>query len=103
MDPEELEYGYQATLVWDEVGGLRGFLGASPVITEIVAELRTARFQFLGRDTPITAMKSLASVLGLIAEAENLDESLVDRIVEAFEQGGIDTLAQDALRRDTHA
>src|SRR6266571_4872941 len=44
VSPEELEYGHQAALVWAEVGRLKEFIGTSSVVSEIVAELRTARF-----------------------------------------------------------
>jgi len=98
MRPGEVEYGHQAALVWAEVGRLKEFIGVSPVISEIVAELRTARFQFLGKDTPPTAMEAVASALSLVAEAKRFDAPLVDRIVKALEHGGIDSLAPDAIR-----
>ncbi len=96
--PEEVEYGHQATLLWAEVGRLKEFLGTSPVISEIVAELRTARFQFLGKDTPPAVIHAIASASRLVAEAKRLDTALVDRIIEVLEDGGIDSLAPDALR-----
>jgi len=98
MKPEEVEYGHQVALLWAEVGRFQEFIGISPVISEIVAELRTARFQFLGKDTPLTAMQAVASALSLVAEARRFDVPLVDRIVKALEHGGIDSLAPDALR-----
>jgi len=97
MRPEEVEYGHQAALVWAEVGRLKEFIGISPVISEIVAELRTARFQFLGKDTPPPAMEAVASAFNFVAEAKRLDLPLVDRIVKALERGGIDSLAPEAL------
>jgi hypothetical protein len=100
-NPEEVEYSHQSTLLWAEVGRLKEFIGASPVITEIVAEFRTARFQFLGKDTPPAVIRAVAAALRLIAEAKRFDAALVDRVVEALEEGGIDSLAIDALR-DSH-
>ena len=101
VSPEELEYGHQAALVWAEVGRLKEFIGTSSVVSEIVAELRTARFQFLGKDTPTAAMRAVGVALGLVTQANRFDTSLVDRLVEALEEGGIDSLAPDALR-DSH-
>jgi hypothetical protein len=98
MNVQEVEYGHQVALVWAEVGRLKEFIGVSPVISEIVAELRTARFQFLGKDTPTRAMESVASGLSLVIEAKRFDASLVDRLVETLERGGIDSLGPDALR-----
>jgi len=97
-DPAEVEYGHQVALVWAEVGRLKEFIGSSPVISEIVAELRTARFQFLGKDTPTTVIKAISSALSLVTHAKRLDESLVDRVVEVLEAAEIDSLAPDALR-----
>src|SRR5882672_5386170 len=97
-NPEEVEYGHEVALVWAEVGRLKEFMAASPVISEIVAELRTARFQFLGKDTPPAAMQAIMSALGLVAEAKRLDTLLVDRVVEALEAVGIDSLGPDVLR-----
>jgi len=71
---------------------------ASNAISEIVAELRTARFQFLGKDTPESALNALRSALKVVADAQRLDEGIVDRVVETLEVGGVDSLAPDALR-----
>ncbi len=98
LDPEEVEYGHQAALFWAEIGKVKEFIGTTPAISEIAAELRTARFQVLGKDTPPIAMKAVATALLLIAEAKRLDEPLVDRFVETLEAGGFDSFAQDALR-----
>jgi hypothetical protein len=98
VDPEQVEYAHQSTLLWAEVGRLKEFIGASPVISEVVAEFRTARFQFLGKDTPPAAVHAMASALRLVAEAKRLDTMLVDRVVEVLEEGGIDSLAPDCLR-----
>lgn len=98
VNPDEVEYGHQAALVWAEAGRLKEFLGTSPVVSEIVAEFRTARFQFLGKDTPPMTMQALSSALRLVAEAKRLDAPLVDRVVETLEVGGVDSLAPDVLR-----
>lgn len=98
LNPEEVEYGHQAALLWAEVGRLKEFIGTSAVISEIVAELRTARFQLLGKDTPPAAIQAVATALRLVAEAKRLDAALVDRVVQTLEEGGIDSLAPDALR-----
>ncbi len=98
LGPDDVEYGHQASLLWAEVGRLKEFIGISPVISEIVAELRTARFQFLGKDTPPTAIQAVAAALRLIVEAKRLDTAVVDRVVAILEDGGIDSLAPDVLR-----
>lgn len=97
-DPGNVEYGHQVSLVWAEVSRLKGFMGSSPVISEIVAELRTARFQFLGKEVPISVMRALFSALSFVTESKHLDTTLVDRIVDVLEEGGIDSLAPDVLR-----
>lgn len=63
-----------------------------------MAELRTARFQFLGKDAPRSVMQAMVSALLLVAEAKRLDAALVDRMVEALENAGIDSLAPEGLR-----
>lgn len=100
-NPEEVEYSHQSTLLWAEVGRLKEFIGAAPAIAEIVAEFRTARFQFLGKDTPPAVIRAVAAAFRLVVEANRFDTALVDRIVEVLEQGGIDSMAPDALR-DSH-
>jgi hypothetical protein len=100
-DPEAVEYGHWAALFWADVGRLKDFLGATNVITEIAAELRTARFQFLGKDTPLDFMRAVARALRLVADAKRLDEALVDLFVETLEAAGFDSFAPDALR-DCH-
>ena len=102
MDPSEVEYGHQVAHLWGDIGRLKEFMGVSSVISEIVAEFRTARFQFLRKDTPRKTARALAVALGLVTEAKRLDVVLVDRVVKALGDGGIDSLAQDALR-DPHA
>ena len=77
---------------------MKEFIGVSPAISEIVAEFRTARFQFLSKDTPPTAMRSIALALRLVVEAKRLDTTLVDCVVEALANGGIDSFAPDSLR-----
>jgi hypothetical protein len=102
ISPEEVEYGHQVALFWAEAGKLKEFIGTSSAVSEIVAEFRTARFQFLGKDTPIVTMKAISSALRLVAEAKIFNSTLVDRVVEALETGNIDPLAPDVLR-DTNA
>jgi hypothetical protein len=98
LNPAHVEYGHQVALLWSEIGRLKEFIGVSPVISEIVAELRTARYQFLGKDTPPAVIVALAAVLQLITEANRLETALVDRVVETLEREGIDSQAMDALR-----
>lgn len=98
LAPDDVEYGYQVALLWADIGRLKEFLGPSPAVTELVAELRTARFQFLGKDTPVAAVQTLLRALGLISNAGRIDTSLVDRVVDILEAGGFDSLAQDELR-----
>ena len=98
LNAADTEYGHQVALVWAELGRLKEFMGTSPEISELVAELRTARFQFLGTDTPPATMKAVASALRLIAEAPRLDPELVDRVVAEMEAGGVDSLAPDTAR-----
>jgi hypothetical protein len=98
MKLDDVEYGHQVALIWAEVGRLKEFIGVSSAISEIVAELRTARFQFLGKDTPLVSLQALASALRLIVEAKRLDSRLVDEMVNALEVGGVDSLAVDTLR-----
>lgn len=98
LPPEEIEYAHQTTLLWAEVGKLKEFLGVSAAITGVVAELRTARFQFLGKDTPPACVQALARALRQVAEARRLDVALVDEVVETLGRGGVDSLAPEALR-----
>lgn len=98
QDPEWIEYAHQTTLFWAEVGRLKEFIGTMPVITAIVAELRTARFQFLAKDTPPAAMRVVAKAIQSVADAPRWDTALVDRFVDILELGGFDSLALDALR-----
>jgi len=98
FDPDSVEYGHQATLFWADAGKAKDFIGTTAVISEIAAELRTARFQFLAKDTPGEFMSAMAKALHLVAEAKRLDEALVDRFVETLEAAGFDSFAPDALR-----
>lgn len=102
LEPDEVEYSYQVTLFWADLGKLKDFLGVSTSVSELVTELLTARFQFIGKDTPASAMKALAQALAISAGAKRLDSAVVERVVDALEAGGIDSLAPDALRH-THA
>jgi hypothetical protein len=67
-------------------------------LSEIVAELRTARFQFLGKDTPPMTIRAMALALRLVTDAKRLDAGLLDRVVGVLEEGGIDSLALDSMR-----
>lgn len=98
LDPDEVEYGHQTALFWADVGRLKDFMGSSTVISEIVAELRTARFQFIAQDTPKSAVQAIVAALSLVVNAQRLDTSLVDRFVDVMESGGIDPLAPAGLR-----
>jgi hypothetical protein len=98
MEAASLEYAQQSTLTWARVGRLKAFLGKDPVITELVAELRTARYQFLRRETPGDFFRGLGIALRLVTESRRWDADLVDAFVEALESVGHDSLAVDALR-----
>ena len=87
------------TLFWAEVGGLKKYLGTSVTVSEIVAELQTARFQMLRKDTPITFIRAIARGLEFVTKPNNLDSVKVDQMVQAFEAGGFDSLAPEALRK----
>jgi len=97
-EPFGVEYTHRVTLFWADIANLKNFVGASPEVTEIVAELRTARFQFLRKDTPPKVMQALAEAVKLISDAPWLDSALIDRMVEIVEAGGVDSMAQDATR-----
>src|SRR6266536_1993462 len=77
LSSDDVEYVHEVALIWADVGRLKDFLGTSAVISEIVAELRTLRFQFLRKDTPKTIIQALVSALSLIADAKRFDSSLV--------------------------
>jgi hypothetical protein len=102
LSANSVEYGHQVALLWSDIGRLGEFIGASPAISEIVAELRTARFQSIGKDTPPARLHAAASALRHVADAKDLDSATVDRMVEILEDGGFDSMAPDALR-DTRA
>ena len=98
LDQDTADYGHQAALFWSEVGSLKSFIGASSAITEIVAELRTARFQFLGKDTPLPIFAALAAGLSRFMDSARWDGAAVDRFVEQLEMAGYDSLVIDNLR-----
>ena len=85
LNLDDVEYAHEVALMWADVGRLKDFLGTSAVISEIVAEFRTVRFQFLRKDTPKTIIQALVAALSLIADAKRFDSSLVDRVVDALE------------------
>ena len=99
IDAESVEYAHQVSLLWSDVGHLKDFLGTSPEITELVAELRTARFQFLRRDTPVAMLDSMAKALRFVGDSPRWNAEMVDRFVEILEEAGFDSLAIDGLRR----
>ncbi len=96
---ERIEYFYQVTLFWADIGKLKEFLGISPELSELVTGFLTARFQFIGRDTPVSAMKVLAKALTIAADANRHDTALVDQVVDTLDAGGMDSLAFDVLRK----
>lgn len=98
VGPQEVEYGHQTALLWAEIGRLKDFVGTCAAVSEIVAEFRTARFQFLGKDTPVEVLQALARALRLVVEASRFDAALADQVAELLQAGGIDSLAVDALR-----
>lgn len=98
VSSQDVEYGHQTALLWAEIGRLKDFVGTHPTVSEIVAELRTARFQFLGKDTPVQVIEALVGALGLVAEASRFDAALADRVAELLQAGGVDSLVVDALR-----
>lgn len=98
LGAEPLEFAHQMVLLWSEIGQLKDFLGVADEIDELVAALRTARFQFLRCDTPPEVAGALAEAFGWIAHAGVLDVTLIDRVVDRLEAAGIDTFAQDATK-----
>ncbi len=98
LDPDAVEYAHQVALFWADIGKLKDFLSVTPVISEIVAELRTARYQMLGKDTPVVFIKAVAEGLNLVASAPRFDTELVDSMVETMERGGFDSFAPNALK-----
>lgn len=98
LDPCELEYFHQVTLFWADVGRLKEFLGSSLVLSEIVSEFQTIRFQYLGRDTPKAIVEAMARALEAIVSAKKLSVDLVDTLVGILEERGYDSLVVDSLR-----
>lgn len=98
LDEDGVEYSYQVTFFWFDVGKLKNFLGVSAHVSELVSEFLTARFQFIGKDTPQSAITAIARGLSIVTDAKRLDSSVVERVVDALESGGLDPLAVDALR-----
>jgi hypothetical protein len=98
LDDDDVGYAHSVTLFWANLAQLTGFIGQSPGITEIVAELRTARFQFLRKDTPKTFITAISKALRELSEAKAFDSIAVDRFVEQLSQAGFDSLAQDGIR-----
>lgn len=96
LSEDPLEFAHQVVLLWSEIGQLKDFLGVADEIDELVAALRTARFQFLRNDTPSNVVVALAEALGWIVQTPVLDVTFVDRVGDRLEAAGIDTFAQDA-------
>jgi hypothetical protein len=96
--PDSSEYVHQVNLLWSKITGLKEFFGTSPVIDEIVAELRTARFQHLRKDTPPIVVSSINRALEHLLQAQRFDDLLTDQIAEILESSGIDSLAIDSHR-----
>lgn len=96
--PDNIEYAHQVSLFWAGVGRLKDYLGISNSISELVSELRTARFQFLGKDTPPQLMQAMVKAFETVEQAKCYDEALVDDVVSLLEQAGVDSFAPDQLR-----
>jgi hypothetical protein len=89
LDPDEMdtaEYGHQAALFWADVVGLKGFIGTSPTVTQVVAELQKLHLQFLRKDTPPAIFQTLATALGGLIGTACWDACAVDRFVKTLEQ-----------------
>ena len=99
---DDVEYSYLTTLFWVEIVKMKEFLGMSVHISELITGLMTARFQFLGKDTPASAVNALAKALTIAVEASVLDSSVIDQVLDVLEANSIDPLAVDALR-NAHA
>jgi hypothetical protein len=99
LDPTDIQYCNDTTLFWADVVALKSFLGSSLVIDEILAELLTARFQMLRRDTPPEFLRAIREGLKIVLSTKTLDTTLVIRMVTAFDQGGFDSFAPEALRK----
>lgn len=98
LEAASLEYTHQVTLFWANSGRLKTFLGVNSAISELVAEVRTARFQFIGKDTPAAMIRALAAGLKRVIDAPRMDSSTVDCFVETLEAAGFDSLVIDANR-----
>jgi hypothetical protein len=95
-----VEHAYQLPLLWSQIGQLKKYLGASPAISEIVAEFLTARHQCRGRDTSITALKSVKLALTTVFEAPRITDAVADRVSDLLIEGGFDMFSPDALRKE---
>lgn len=93
---DPVDFAHRTVLLWSEISQLKDFLTASDEIDELIAGLRTARFQFLRHDTPPEVVSALADVLSWIVQAPVLDLQLVDRVLDRLDAAGIDAFAQDS-------
>ncbi|MES2737273.1 MAG: hypothetical protein V4672_13195 [Verrucomicrobiota bacterium] len=98
LDQYDIEYSYQVTLFWSDLAKLTKFIGLSAHVSEIIGELLTARYQFLGKDTSKAAMGAIGDALGIAAEAKRFDSSVSEKMADALESGGMDPLVLDSLR-----
>ena len=96
------EYFYEVTLFWAEVGKLSEFLGASREVDEIITNLTTARFLFLGKDTPMAAIEAVGAAMKLATTANRITFAVADQVADVLEAAGLDLLVVDSLR-DPHA
>lgn len=98
LEQDDIEYSYQVTLFWSDLAKLTKFIGLSAHVSEIIAELLTARYQFLGKDTSKSAMGAISNALGIATEAKRFDSSVSEKMADALEAGGMDPLVLDSLR-----
>lgn len=94
----DIEYIYQVTLFWAELSRLVDFIGLSFHISDLVTLLLNARAQYIGKDTPKSAIVTMADALKLAMEAKRLDGIVVSRMADALASGGVDLCILDAFR-----
>jgi hypothetical protein len=97
LDPTEIEYAHRTALFWSDVSNLKVFLGTSSAISELVAEFRTARYQVIGKDTPVNLVKAVGKALDLVSTAARFDSDLVDSVIDTMEDGEFDSFAPNAF------
>jgi hypothetical protein len=94
----DAQYFYEVTLFWAEVGKLSEFLGASREVDEIITNLTTARFLFLGKDTPMVAIVAVGAAMKLVTAANRITFAVADQVGDVLEAAGLDLLVVDSLR-----